>query len=148
LRLLNECAWTLPRDVNPDTFHAWRSRQIGKAPKTLNEYLDAINALLNWMQRQGRLLANPLKEVGRVETRGRDVRQRRALSVDECRRLLAVAGERRCVYLLAIVYGLRRAELGGLQWGDVNLTALRPFLSVRASTTKNHKPAVRLLRDD
>ena len=67
-RLLSECRWTLPRDVTTDGFQAWRAAQDGKAAKTLNEYLDAANALFNWMLRHGRLAANPLRSAGKVES--------------------------------------------------------------------------------
>lgn len=37
--------------------------------------------------------------------------------------------------------GLRRSELAALKWSDLHLDALTPFVKVRASTTKNGKPA-------
>jgi integrase len=146
-RLLNACGWEMAKDVTPHSFIAWRSGRSA-ASKTLNEHLNAINALLNWMQRTGLLLANPLLSVGKVETRGREKRIRRALTDDEVQRLLNVSPRRRVVYLTALLTGLRRAELKALRWGDVHLDAPRPFLSVRASTTKNHKAATLFLRDD
>ena len=61
-------------------------------------------------------------------------------------RLLAVAGERKPVYLAAVQTGLRRSELAALKWDDLHLDAVTPFAKVRASTTKNDKPAdIRLL---
>jgi integrase len=146
-RLLAQCEWHLPRDVTADGFLAWRSRQ-SIAPKTLNEYLGAMMVLLNWMQRHGRLLANPLRSVEKVNTSGREVVRRRALTDDEVRRLLDAAGGRRTVYLMAVLTGLRRSELRGLVWGDVHLEAARPFLQARSATTKNRKDAVIFLRDD
>lgn len=52
---------------------------------------------------------------------------------------------RRC-YLVAVTTGLRRSELEQLQWGDVHLYALKPFIRVRSTTTKNRKSAVLWLR--
>ena len=51
----------------------------------------------------------------------------RALSVEETRRVLdAAAGHRLCAaYVLAVHLGLRRAELLGLRWVDVDLDAGR-----------------------
>lgn len=74
-KLAKECNWKQLQDVTPDSFVAWRSRQA-MAPKTINEYLNAVSGLLNWLQRNGRVPANPLKIVGKVETRGRETRQR------------------------------------------------------------------------
>ena len=64
------------------------------------------------------------------------------------RRLLAAAGPRKAAYLTAWLTGLRRKELRALRWGDVRLDATPPYLSVRASTTKNRRVAVIGLRDD
>jgi len=65
------------------------------------------------MQRQERIIANPLLGVKKVETRGKEVRVRRAFTDDDFGRLLAVAGERKVVYLAAWLTGLRRSELAG-----------------------------------
>ena len=40
-RLLKDCKWTYPKDVSIDSFVRW-STQHEAAPKTLNEYLNAI----------------------------------------------------------------------------------------------------------
>ena len=91
---------------------------------------------------------NPLHSVELVQTRGRERRVRRALTDDEVGRLLRASERHRPVYLAALLTGLRRGELKALQWGDVHLDGSCPFLSVRASTTKNNKAATIFLRDD
>lgn len=139
-RLLDACGWRLPRDVTPDGFATWRARQR-LAPRTLNHYLAGVGSFFEWMRRHGRISANPLASVGRVETRGRE-RCRRALTPDEARRLVAAAGERAALYLVALRTGLRRGELHALLWSDVGIDSPRPFVQVRASTSKNHKAAV------
>jgi integrase len=147
--VIDECSWQFPRDVTPDSFIAWRSRQPeAVAAKTLNDYLDAANVLLNWMQRQGRLNANPLRVVGKVETAGKEKFERRALTDAEMTRLLGVAGPRKVTYLLAVLLGPRRGELTALQWGDVHLDAPSPFVTLWCGSTKNRKRAVMWLRDD
>jgi integrase len=45
------------------------------------------------------------------------------------------------VLLVAMHTGLRRSRLAVLKWGDVSLDAVTPSVHVRASTTKNGKPA-------
>ncbi len=145
--LCQSCEWVLARDVEPEAFVSWRSRHR-LAAKTLNHYLDSMNALLNWMRRQGRVLANPLQCVGKVSVQGREKVCRRALTDAEVNRLLSVAGRYRTVYLAALLTGLRRGELRQLVWGDVHLAAPSPFLKVRGATTKNGKDATIWLRDD
>jgi len=49
------------------------------------------------------------------------------------------------VLLVAMNTGLRRSRLAVLKWGDVSLDAVTPSVHVRASTTKNGKPASMLL---
>jgi len=74
-----------------------------------------------------------------MDGRGKEKRVRRALSFEEMQSLLDVCGPRKAVYLAAVFTGLRRAELGALQWGDVHLDAPAPYLCVRAATAKNRK---------
>src|SRR5438067_1731052 len=38
-RLVDECAWVLPRDVTGESFERWRRDHSEYAAKTLNEYL-------------------------------------------------------------------------------------------------------------
>src|ERR1043165_5762890 len=123
VKILSEkCGWQFSKDVTADTFVGWRKGQA-KAAKTLNEYLDAAMAFMNWMRRQGRCLTNPLAVVGKVDVRGKQVRKRRALTDDEVLRLLNVAGERKGLYMAALLTGLRRSELKALHWGDMHLAA-------------------------
>ena len=147
LRLAGACGWNTVRDVTPNSFQMWRSRQKSAA-KTLNEYLNAASGLMNWMERNGRIPGNPLKPVQKAQSGGLQTRLRRAFTADELRRLASVSGPRSVVYLTAVFTGLRRGELSKLVWGDVNLDVAQPFANVRASTTKNHKQAVIPLHSD
>ena len=146
-KLIKECGWQYPKDVTADSFMTWRREQTLSA-KTLNDYLDAARGLMKWMQRAGRLETNPLQSVGKHKTAGKEVIQRRALTDEEVRRLLEVAGPRKPVYLSALNTGLRRAELAALQKGDCFLYGDNPFLKVRASTTKNNKAATIWLNEE
>jgi len=145
-RLICDCGWHTAKDATADSFQGWlRGRQELK-DKTANDYLEAARCFFNWLVRLGRAGSNPLLAVEKVRTKGGKADEVRAFSDDEMLRLLAVAGERRVVYLMAVHTGLRRSELGALKWGDVHLDAVTPFVQVRASTTKNGKPAdMRLL---
>jgi integrase len=113
-KLAVECGWKSVADGSPDSFQEWRAKQE-IAPKTKNEYLDAISAMLNWMVENGRLTANPLKAVRKVQTLGKAVRVRRSLTYDELARLFNVSGERTVVYEAGYSTGLRRGELKALE---------------------------------
>ncbi|MGB7769958.1 MAG: site-specific integrase [Verrucomicrobiia bacterium] len=134
------CGWQSVKDVTPDSFIRWRSGQK-LSPKTLNEHLASVKGLLNWMVAQGRLASNPLASVQKVETRGREVRPRRAYTDEEVSALLNVAGKYRLPCLTAALTGLRHGELKQLRWGDLNLSVEKPSVLVRASISKNHKQA-------
>ena len=139
-RLFRECHWTWLKDITAASFMAWRSRQTSAA-KTLKDNLDSARAFIKWMMQCELTETNPLSKVVQVKTAGKRVRLRRALTVDEMSRLLAVSDKRSFGYLTAYFTGLRRGELKKLQWGDVHLESSPPFLLVRASTTKNGKRA-------
>jgi integrase/recombinase XerC len=138
LLLGNECRWKLIVDVTPESFCAWRRKQT-KSAKTLNEYLTAIGALLNWLEPVAG--SNPLRFVERMQTAVEPKRKRRAFIVDELRRLIVASGERGIIYLVAASTGIRRGELRSLEWRDVVLDMAQPFILVRKSIAKNHKDA-------
>jgi integrase len=138
LVLATEISWKFLGDVTSESFCAWRRRQ-NKSPKTLNEYLGAIGALLNWLEPV--IGANPLRFVERMQTAVEPKRKRRAFTVDELRRLIVAGGERGIIYLVAASTGIRRGELRSLEWRDVVLDMAQPFIFVRKSIAKNHKEA-------
>lgn len=141
--------WSSLQQVNVAGFQSWRSSHVEKAAKTLNEYQNAWNAFLNWAVKLRIIPENPLSVVDKVQVRGNEVRKRRAFTVEEFRRLVAVAPpQRRVIYLVAWVTGLRRSELKALVWGDVHLEGEAPFIKARASTTKNKKEAIVFLNKE
>jgi hypothetical protein len=73
-----------------------------------------------------------------VDVRGKQVRTSRALTEDELRRLLAVAGKRRLAYLTLLYTGQRKSEVRALVWGDLHLDGgAQPYALFRESTTKD-----------
>ena len=141
-KLFRECGWKFLSDVTSDSFEHWRANQTKKAAKTLNEYLDAANACFNWMCQAERASKNGLGNVKKVETRGKQVRARRALKNAEVERLLYVAGESKIGYLFAVHTGARRSELKSLKWSDLELDSGQPSVALSATITKNKKAAV------
>jgi Phage integrase family len=94
------------------------------------------------MEKHERIARNPLQHVQKVQSNGKQVRPRRAFTDDEMKRLLGVAGTRKVVYLAAVYTGLRRSEMAALERRDLHVEGEKPFINVRASTTKNHQQAV------
>lgn len=137
--LFTQCGWRLPRDVNADCFYTWRSAQ-SMAPKTLNDYLDAINALMGWMVTTKRIEVNPLADAQKVDARGKKTFERRAFTDDEIVRLFEIAGPRVPIYLVAVHTGLRWSEIRFLEWADVHLDEGQ--LHLRAEATKARRAEV------
>jgi len=92
--LIEACGWKIAKDVTADSFQNWRRGQSLSA-KTLNDYLEAGRRLLNWMEKQRRLVGNPLKSVEKVSAQGKNSHSRRAFAEDEVKRLLAAVPDDR-----------------------------------------------------
>ena len=140
VKLAADCVWNAAKDITADTFEKWRGRQTLSA-KTKNEYFHALTVFVKWLERREMIALNPVRHVQMVVDTGKDKRERRAFTVAELRRLVAVAGPRSVVYMTAASTGIRRGELMQLEWRDFNLEAAEPFVNVRASVSKNHKQA-------
>jgi hypothetical protein len=92
---------------------------------------------------------NPVAHVEKIDETDDVRRARRALSVDELHAFLAVVKPmHQLAYRVLLSTGLRRAELAALVWGDVKLNAPRPFIQLRASTTKAGRADVLPVRQD
>ena len=139
-RLTKACKWKFPGDIRADDFVQWRSKQTIR-PKTLNEYLNAMNTFLNWMEKHERIGHQPLRKVEKVDIRGKQ-QLRRALTDEEFDRLLEVAGIYRLLYLTAVYTGLRKGELTGLVEGNIKLKHAQPHIHVPAHLTKNRTQAI------
>jgi integrase len=136
IRLLNDCNWKVAGNVTPDSFINWRNQYKASA-RTLNHFLQGVISFLNWMERFGRIKSNPLKFVGKVDERGKKMRVRRALTVEELRKVVVGSGPRGIIYFTGAATGLRQEELKQLQWGDVWFDVQNPQIIVRVETTKN-----------
>jgi len=132
--------WKTLNEIEPKGFLLWKSANSSKAPKTLNEYLNAFKTFLNWTVKIKAISSNPLSEVETAKTKGKETRLRRALTQDELMRLVNTAPEERAlVYLAASYTGIRRSELAEITWSDVHLDCEFPHIKINASISKNSK---------
>jgi len=157
-RLVEECRWKLLEDIDADSFADWREKAMGEyghnakdkkllkrakekptpmSPKTKNHYLEAVRAFCLWCVKRGRMEANPIGELEKLDV-SEDVRRgRRAITEEELGRLLAAVPERyQLLYKVALGTGLRAGELKALQWGDIHADYTTPHIRLRAATTK------------
>lgn len=110
----------------------------GLAPRSLNRVRSNVRAFLNWCLHTGRLASHDLNKrtvPKRNEALDRR-RRRRALTADEERRLrdASLLSGRWWTYQLVLWTGLRRGELAGLRWDDVDVDA--GVLRIRATIAK------------
>jgi integrase len=139
VKVCKECKWQYLEHITASGFESWRMKQ-DKAPKTLNEYLNAFNVFLKWLHKRNVIKANPLSSVEKVDGRGKESRLRRALNLEEVLRLLNVANpQHKAAYLIALTCGLRRREIELLKWSDLHLDTEFPYVMLRAITAKNRK---------
>jgi integrase len=123
-------------------------RAEGRGLKTLNHYGDTAKMFLEWCKSTHRIAANPLKELKRYNA-DTDIRhERRSISVEEFRRLLAVAGDgekygrmtgplRELCYRFAFMTGLRFGEIKAMRPDWINWQTLK--VTVPARVAKNRK---------
>ena len=90
---------------------------------TLNLLHKAIRLVFDDLIEQGILIQNPCRK---METPRRDTKEKRALGPERIRTLVAELdcdSEAECGYFLAITMGLRRGEICGLSWTDVDFAS-------------------------
>jgi len=122
----------------------------GISPQTFNYYLQSVKQFCKWMVRDGRASESPLLHLDALNTRTDRRHDRRALSVDEVRRLLVAteaAGirggmsgtERALLYRLAVESGLRANEIRSLTCSSFRLAGKNPSVAVRAAYSKRRR---------
>src|SRR5262245_45863840 len=127
--------------------------ETGERPigvQTANFYLQAIKQFCKWMVRERRAGESPLAHLQGQNVRTDRRHDRRALSVEELRRLIQAAqvgpvrfgisgAERAIVYRLAVESGLRANELRSLTRGSFNLEGEEPSVTVEAAYSKRRR---------
>ena len=113
--------------VKPADLAEWRDSLAGRglAPATVCRRLGLLSAVLGWAHKEkGWLIENPMRSVRKPTVR--DARTR-TLDAEEVRYLELATGAARATWLadavtLLIRTAMRRSELVGLQWIDVDLS--------------------------
>ena len=145
-----------------DLLHFAKAKvDAGKSPKTVKNALSVLRRVYYLAQREGRLDRNPAARIGELMRR-MDLRhaveasQADAWSRNEVVQLMAIAEQHEPRFYPALVTlfstGLRRGELIGLKWSDVNVDrreiSIRRSITLRQATTpKNGKSRVLAMTD-
>ena len=134
-------------------------RNRGASIQTANFYLQAAKQFCRWMVRERRANDSPLVGLSGQNVRLDRRHDRRALTPDECRRLIqaAAAGperggmqgaDRALAYQLALETGLRVREIRSLTRASFEFDADPPRLTVTAAYSKHRRDDTILLRTE
>jgi len=141
-------------DLTPDRIQSALAalRDAGKANQTVNHYRAALRAFVRWAWDKGRLNDNPMRGVKGFNPEEDPRHERRSLTDDELSRLIQTAERgpvlfrmpgplRAMAYRMAAATGFRAAEIRGLTPEAFRLDGPEPAVFLRASATKNRRPA-------
>lgn len=120
------------------------------APSTLNLYRSYLKHFTKWAEKFGRMRTDPLKALQRFRTQGAERVKRRAMTLEECDRLVraAHAGPKRAgidgpdramLYRFALATGFRKAECAAVTPADFVFSGARPLVRLGGTHTKNRK---------
>ncbi len=165
--VLEGCGFVRWSDIAPARVEVFlagerRSRGEGKpgvSIQTSNYYLGAFKQFCKWMVTERRASESPVAHLKKLNAATDRRRKRRALSVEECRKLIAaarngvpVAGmpgpDRAMLYRLALETGLRWNELRTLARGCFALDAVPQSVTVKAGYSKHRREDVIPLRPE
>jgi integrase len=160
-KVFKGCKFIYWTDINANRVQRYladlRDNGNGISAQTFNHYLTNLKVFSNWMVQNRRASENPLQYLSGLNVRTDRRHDRRAISVDEIRRLLeTTAGQperfgmtgcgRSLLYRLAVETGLRRNELRTLTVGCFDFDRLT--VKVEAGYSKHRREDVLPLRPD
>jgi integrase len=113
------------RDVSLVTVNqvsAWRDQMAARvAAGTANKYLKILRGAWNQAAREGLVTSNPFAAIRTLKARKTFETTRRAFTLEEMRRILAVAdGEWRGIILFGLYTGQRLSDITGLCWNQID----------------------------
>lgn len=118
-------------------------KKEGRAPKTLNHYVDKLCAFLNWVKEQGWIERHPFEGFKRTPIGDDRPFRRRAFTKEEFLQITNLGGPHDLLYKVAGLSGLRYSELKRLERSDVDLSnPEQPVWRLRASATKGKRDEV------
>ena len=163
-RVVEGCGFKGVLDVDADAverflagLRADKKVKRGISLQTSNFYVAAVQQFCRWLVDAGRASSSPVSRIRPLSVQTDRRHDRRALTVDELRRLLVaaeagperhgVAGpERALVYRVAVETGLRAGELKSLTRASFKLDGKTPTVTVAAAYSKHRREDVLPLR--
>lgn len=117
------------RDVRPEHCMRVMSQAAELSFSTQQKTVSAMKQIFACAVDNGLILRSPAEK---IKAGGAKPKEKQALTAEQCARLeAAVQGTRAYIFVMLGIYaGLRREEICGLQWGDIDLNAEPPRLTV------------------
>ena len=151
IRLCKETGIDSVPEIRRETVVKWIANEVEKkvlALNTINDYLKSMKSFAQYLSEIELLPKNPIKSIKRLNAEVDQRKKRRAMTVEEIKRLLQQAamdnsskewktGERVLIYQLLLGTGLRSTELSLLIPDQIDFKRNR--LRVEAAKTKNKK---------
>ena len=150
--------WRIVGDIGPTDVTRFLGdlRAKGRSAQTYNHYLKSIKHFTRWLERERRILRNPIAHLSRLNVKTDRRHDRRALSNDEFQRLVQAAqsgppiegmcgSDRAMIYLIAAWTGFRKGEIGSLTIGSFDLDAEVPIATVAAAFSKRRREDTQIL---
>ncbi len=107
-------------EITPISIEQFKGKRLddGRKPGTVNRELAALKCMFNWAIKNEKTSVNPMKKVRMMQENNTRLRY---LSREESQKLLEHCTEQiRPIVITALLTGMRRGEILGLKWEDVN----------------------------
>lgn len=117
------------RDVKPEHCQRVMAQASSYSFSTQQKTVSAMKQIFECAVDNGLMLRSPAEK---IKAGGAKPKEKKPLTVEQCAQLeAAVAGTRAYIFVMLGLYaGLRREEICGLQWKDIDLEADPPRLTV------------------
>ncbi|MCR4293427.1 MAG: site-specific integrase [Candidatus Kuenenia sp.] len=111
------------KDLDTRIIEQWQSNRLRiNMPATVNRKLATLKHMINKGVQWGMAPDNALKQVRNVKMLAENNRRLRFLSIEECKRLIECCHkDLKLIVTVALNTGMRRGEIFGLKWEQVDL---------------------------
>jgi len=110
-------------EITPNLIERYKKKRLsddGRKPATVNRELAALKCMFNWAIKNGKMTVNPMKKIKMLKENNTRLR---FLSKEEAQALVNNCPPHlRRVVITALLTGMRRGEILGLKWSDVDMT--------------------------
>ncbi len=158
-RTFEACKFRYLNDLSSEKAQGWLAsrrgiprKEGGIGAQTFNHWVAGLKAFGNWCEKTGRVKANPLKGLARVNVQSDIRHKRRDLSEEEfselipfvegsrsSRRTILSGPSRAMLYRLAGMTGLRASECASLTASSFSFDSSPPTVTVEAAYSKHRR---------